>query len=187
MVYIILAIIAFAIIIYLNHSSKKNSIDTKSLTSNSKNDSSSQMAEFKRCKSEDDDPTYLYSFLSLEERINVMAVLVLMAEYANNDYSKEECTKMLVGSSMLMGLEPLETLTYCRKYKRNLRELLSAIKEIKYLNVKEMLVYNCWAFSQITRDSGALNAVYFIAEYLGYSEDEVKTIVDKVERLGNIF
>ncbi len=186
MVYLIIAIIFWTLVICYKWISTDHEVDVRLAKAIFFGEgTSSTSSEINECMSGCEPPLTWYKDMPIEDRLNILRIMIYMARFAEEEKDIDESSNLVTKYAILMGLEPIKSLLYCEKYKIRLNELLELVKNITDDSIQEKLIIDLWDYANESTDSThrvkSLSIVLAVAESFGYSSEYVTHMMRKLD------
>lgn len=125
------------------------------------------------------------SNLSLDQKWAIVCFEFSLASFAKGEGERREAQKLIDQESRMLNVNPRELSTYVNKYK-DPKVIISVLKTINDNGLLDQIAYTCFGIAHICNNKEAISYYVYSFEQLGYSEDDIIKLIEKVELLGKM-
>lgn len=178
---LIIAGIAIILWLIIRSSMRQPSFETVKEATVPTSTANVQQIQLNQCRSSAD-CLPLYSNLTMYQKMNLFSLIVFMAGFAQTESSRNECSKMVTMTALCLGLDLIKSVNYVRKYNKDSDAIIDSIIAIPNKDVKEQFLCNCYYFVQETGHPDAQILLLGMATEMGYTLNEVESLVHTKEK-----
>lgn len=125
------------------------------------------------------------SNLSLDQKWAIVCFELSLASFAKGERERKEAQKLIDQESRMLEVNPRELLSYVEKYKKP-EVIISALKTIFDKSLLDQIAYTSFGIAHICKNKDAIAYYSYSFEQLGYSEEELIELIEKVQLLGKM-
>ena len=127
----------------------------------------------------------IFDGLSIEQRGAILCTQFMFAGFTFHTPAQNVAMQMVESMQTALRLNRTEAEMYSAKFNEP-EKLISMMKTINNQGAMDLIVYNSYGLVALSGRRDGIEVLYKFFSELGYSQQDVNNVVDKIEALGNM-
>lgn len=123
--------------------------------------------------------------LSLDQKWAIICFEVSLSSLAKGERERRETQKLIGQEGRMLNVNPRDLMHYV-SINKDPRVIVEKLKSIDDRGLLDQIAYTCFGIACLCKTEDAMNYYTYTFEQLGYSEDDLIKLVQKVELMGKM-
>lgn len=130
----------------------------------------------------------MFQGVSTEQRLAILGFETSIMSFAQGMVEKQEALKMIEYEIKALNISESQFISYAQRGGHNrVQDIVNGLKPITNKAALDSTLYMGFGIACVCKNEKAFGYLTHVFEQLGYSEDDMKSVIQKVELLGQQF
>lgn len=127
----------------------------------------------------------MYKNLTTEQKLAILGFEMAIANFANGTIAKQNAYECIELEMNILNISETQFIQYARNGgRRKLEDIVAGLCLIKNQSILDNILYTGYCIANSCKNEQAFGFIFIIFEQLGYTEDDIKNVIQKVNLLG---
>lgn len=128
-----------------------------------------------------------FSNLTTEQKCAIIAFESSVANFAQGSVAMQEAIRIVTFEMKTLNVKENQLESYARMHNRRVEDYVNGLRTITDKSQLDRVLYMGFGIASVCNNERALGYFLHVFEQLGYTESDVKNVIQKIELLGKHF